>query len=333
MGDLDHILGNEIIKNHFRTAVKNHKVSHAYILEGERGCGKKMLSAAFAKILQCETQSECACGSCVSCVQMDHKDHPDVIWVSHEKPNTISVGEIREQVVNTIDVKPYKGPYKIYIIDEAEKLNDAAQNAILKTIEEPPEYAIIFLLTSNKGVFLPTILSRCIQLGIKPIQKQAVKRYLMKEYTIEEEKAEFFAGYSMGNIGKALEAFSSEEFNQVRDMLLQILREINQSALYQIYASLKELKKQKKYYGDIFDILMIWYHDILILKSSGREEAVILKEEKEVLDKQKDDLDYENIENIINRIIEARAQIRVNVMADGAMESLFFDMKRNYQRV
>ena len=145
MAELNEILGNERIKEHFITAVHHKKISHAYIVEGDKGSGKKMLAEAFSKILQCEGRETTglveSCGKCESCIQMEYHDHPDVIWVSHEKPNVISVGEIREQIVNTVEIMPYKGPYKIYIVDEAEKMNAAAQNAILKTIEEPPEYA------------------------------------------------------------------------------------------------------------------------------------------------------------------------------------------------
>ena len=187
MPDFKDILGNERLKEHFQTAVKQNKISHAYIIEGEKGSGKKMIAAAFAKILQCEDRKEeegengavKACGACTSCIQVEHKNHPDVIWVSHEKAGVISVGEIREQIVNTMDVMPYKGPYKIYIVDEAEKMNLAAQNAILKTIEEPPEYGIILLLTTNRGAFLPTILSRCILLSVKPVEDTIVQKSCM----------------------------------------------------------------------------------------------------------------------------------------------------------
>ena len=207
MADINDILGNERVKEHFIAAVHHKKISHAYIIEGDKGSGKKMLAAAFSKILQCETrqktEEERACNQCESCIQMENKDHPDVIWVSHEKAGVISVGEIREQVVNTVDIMPYKGPYKIYIIDEAEKMNVAAQNAILKTIEEPPEYAIIFLLTTNRGAFLDTILSRCILLETKPVSGKMIERYLGERYKIPEEEVEFAAGFSLGNIGKA----------------------------------------------------------------------------------------------------------------------------------
>ena len=204
MADINDILGNERVKEHFIAAVHHKKISHAYIIEGDKGSGKKMLASAFSKILQCETrqktEEERACNQCESCIQMENKDHPDVIWVSHEKAGVISVGEIREQVVNTVDIMPYKGPYKIYIIDEAEKMNVAAQNAILKTIEEPPEYAIIFLLTTNRGAFLDTILSRCILLETKPVSGKMIERYLGERYKIPEEEAEFASGLSLIHI-------------------------------------------------------------------------------------------------------------------------------------
>ena len=187
MPDLKDILGNEILKDHFRTAVKQNKVSHAYIIEGEKGSGKKMIAAAFAKILQCENrQASTACGTCASCIQVEHKNHPDVIWVSHEKPSVISVKEIREQVVNTIDIMPYKGPYKIYIVDEAEKMNLAAQNAILKTIEEPPEHVIFIFATTEPHKVLPTIISRCQRFDFNKVSVSDMVERL--DYVLEQEK-------------------------------------------------------------------------------------------------------------------------------------------------
>ena len=271
MADINDILGNERVKEHFIAAVHHKKISHAYIIEGDKGSGKKMLAFAFSKILQCETrqktEEERACNQCESCIQMENKDHPDVIWVSHEKAGVISVGEIREQVVNTVDIMPYKGPYKIYIIDEAEKMNVAAQNAILKTIEEPPEYAIIFLLTTNRGAFLDTILSRCILLETKPVSGKMIERYLGERYKIPEEEAEFASGFSLGNIGKAESIILFEEFRELKDLTLDILRYIHEIESYEIADKVKEYKKYKAQIDDFFDIFLMWFRDILLLKA------------------------------------------------------------------
>ena len=157
------ILGHEQIKEHFRNAVQTGKVSHAYILSGEAGMGRKSLANAFALSLLCEKGMEEPCMQCHACKQVLSGNHPDLIYVTHEKPASIGVDDIREQINDTIQVRPYSSYYKIYIVDEAEKMTVQAQNALLKTIEEPPAYAVILLLTTNQDAFLPTILSRCVK--------------------------------------------------------------------------------------------------------------------------------------------------------------------------
>lgn len=340
MADINEILGNERIKEHFITAVRHKKISHAYIMEGDKGSGKKLLADAFAKILQCEgrngTSSVETCGKCESCIQMEHHDHPDVIWVSHEKPSVISVGEIREQIVNTVDIMPYKGPYKIYIVDEAEKMNAAAQNAILKTIEEPPEYAVIFLLTTNRGAFLDTILSRCILLATRPVSEAAVEKYLIDNYSISKEEAEFAAGFSLGNIGKAEAIVSSEEFRELKDLTLSILRYIHEIESYEIADKVKEYKKHKNRIDDFFDIFLMWFRDVMLLKADNSVNAeaakkkIIFKNEYVSLKKQADKLDLESIDYIIDRIRRARIRIQSNVNFDATLELLIVEARREF---
>lgn len=134
---------------------------------------------------------------CRSCKQAIDHNQPDIIYVSHEKPNTIGVDDIRTQINNDVDIKPYSSRYKVYIVDEAQKMNQQAQNALLKTIEEPPAYAVIMLLTTNADSFLPTILSRCITLNMKTVKEDVIRNYLMKQCKIPDYQADvcrFFAG-------------------------------------------------------------------------------------------------------------------------------------------
>lgn len=327
------ILGNEVLKDHFLTAVQQEKVSHAYILEGEKGSGKKTLAQAFATLLQCEDQNQVKetgdfCGRCSSCIMMEHKDHPDVIWVTHEKPNVISVKEVREQIVNTIDIMPYKGPYKIYIIDEAEKMNPAAQNAILKTIEEPPQYAVLLLLTSNRGAFLPTILSRCILLNVKPVSDEAVRKYLEETCGATGEIAEFCTGFAMGNIGKARDASMSENFARMRDAGMNLLRYLHELEDYEIIGRVKELKEWKDTIQDYLDIMLIWYRDILVLKSIKEEKMLIFQSEYSYLKRQCDIVTFEGINQIFQKIYQTRSRIRANVNYDTTMELLHIEIKR-----
>ncbi len=332
MGDFNKILGNESIKNYFRSAVDHKMISHAYILEGEKGCGKKLIAGTFAKLLQCEAGQKEPCGFCTSCIQMDHRNHPDVIWVGHDKPNVISVGEIRDQVINTIDIKPYRGPYKIYIIDEAEKMNNAAQNAILKTIEEPTEYAIIFLLTSNRGAFLPTILSRCILLGIKPVQTSLIKEYLMANQGIDQGMAEFYAGFSMGNLGRAIAISSSEDFVGMQEQAFALLREIHRIPDNEIDDKVKESKAYKDKIGDYFDIMRLWFRDLLIIKTTKSTDRVIFKTAIQPMTQQVSLVSLEALDKIFQRIDEAERQIRANVNFEPAMDMMFIEIKRMFDR-
>ena len=170
MAGFKDIVGHEQIIEHLKTAIEMGKVSHAYILNGPDLSGKMMIAEAFARALLCEKQDPDGCGECRSCRQSDDRNNPDIIYVKHDKPNTISVDDIRTQLNNDIVIKPYSNQYKIYIVDEAEKMNQQAQNALLKTIEEPPAYAVIMLLTTNADSFLQTIRSRCITLNLKSVK-------------------------------------------------------------------------------------------------------------------------------------------------------------------
>lgn len=165
MAGFHEIIGHDDVVNHLQNAIQMGKVSHAYIFNGEVGAGKKMLASAFAMALQCEKHGTDPCMECDSCKRALSKNHPDIITITHEKPNSIGIEDIRIQLIDDVSIKPYTGPYKIYILNEAEKLTLQAQNALLKTIEEPPAYAVILLLTSNADSLLPTISSRCVTLN------------------------------------------------------------------------------------------------------------------------------------------------------------------------
>ena len=120
MGSFKDVVGHKDILKYISSAVENNRVSHAYILNGERGSGKRMLANLFATTLLCESGNSEPCGKCHSCRQAESGNHPDIIRVTHEKPNSISVDDIRTQVNNTVDIKPYQGPYKVYIIPQAD---------------------------------------------------------------------------------------------------------------------------------------------------------------------------------------------------------------------
>ena len=166
---------------------------------------------------------------CRSCHQMDTGNQPDVKWLTHEKPATISVDDIRTQINSDMAIKPYSSKYKIYIVDEAEKMNEQAQNALLKTIEEPPSYGIIMLLTNNLESMLPTILSRCIVFHLKPVDNYKITDFLVDTYGVPDYKARICAAFSQGVVGKAIDMALSEDFNDLQYYVFNI---VNRSILW-----------------------------------------------------------------------------------------------------
>ena len=185
------IVGQEQLREHLENAVRMGKVSHAYIINGERNAGKEFIAKTFAMAVQCENRQDAEpCGECHSCKQALSGNHPDIIFITHEKPGTIGVDDIRRQINGDVAIKPYSGLKKIYIVSEGEKMTVQAQNALLKTLEEPPEYAVILILTDNVNTLLPTILSRCVVLNMKPVRDAQIKEYLMENMGIPDYKAE-----------------------------------------------------------------------------------------------------------------------------------------------
>ncbi|MFU0827751.1 MAG: DNA polymerase III subunit delta' [Lachnoclostridium sp.] len=329
MLDFKHIIGHEQIKQHLREAILSGKVSHAYIFSGEDGAGKNMLAHAFAMSLQCEKRDLAdACGKCHSCIQAASGNHPDIIRVTHEKVS-IGVDDVRIQVNNDIPIKPYSSPYKIYIIDEAEKLTEAAQNALLKTIEEPPAYAVLILLTNNLSALLPTILSRCITLKLKAVDSEQIKQFLMTEYKIPDYQAELSAAFAQGNVGKAIKYASSDEFIELKDEVLHLLKYLDQMKLYEIIDGLKQISEKKDKINDYLDLMTIWYRDILMYKVTGDLNRLTYKNEYQDIKKQANILSYEGIEKIIGAIEKAKIRINANVNFDIAMELMLFTIKES----
>lgn len=323
------IVGQEMIKEHLQGALANQKTSHAYIIQGEKSSGKEFIANLFAMALQCEKQGIDPCGECISCKQSLSKNHPDIIRVTHEKPNTISVDDIRRQVNGDIAIKPYKGPKKIYIINEAEKMNIAAQNALLKTLEEPPEYGVILLLTTNIEAFLQTIVSRCIVLTMKPVRDSLIQEYLMKEFHVPDYKASMCAAFARGNVGKAKMLASSEDFDNIREEAITLLKYIDEMEIHEITKAIKKMAEYKLEINDYLDILAIWYRDALLFKATKDVNHLIFKDEIQYIKKTAAKSTYEGIENIIKALDNAKKRLSANVNFDLTMELLLLTIKEN----
>lgn len=327
MAGFQEIIGQEHIKEHLLHAMEQNKVSHAYLLQGELGAGKEFIARAFAALLQCERRENNACGQCRSCKQIESKNHPDVIWVTHEKPNTIGVEDIRTQLNQDIEIKPYYGPKKIYIISECEKMTVQAQNALLKTLEEPPSYGLIFLLTTNAEALLPTILSRCVVLRMRPVEDSKIEEYLMNKLQIPDYKARVCAAFARGNMGKAKALAESEDFEHIKEEAVSLLKYIQDMEISEIIAAIKKINDYKFDISNYLDIIMVWFRDILLFKATKDPNALIFSEEIGSIKKIADRSSYEGIEMILESLEKAQNRLSANVNFELTMELLFLTIK------
>lgn len=323
------IYGQEQIKEHLQNAIHMGKVSHAYIINGERSSGKEFIAQVFAMALQCEKQEGEPCQECHACKQALSQNQPDIIRITHEKPNSIGVEDIRSQINADVAIKPYSSPYKIYILNEAEKMTVQAQNALLKTLEEPPAYAVILLLTTNMEALLPTIRSRCVTLNMKPVADELVKKFLMEEMQIPDYKAQVCVAFARGNLGKAKLLAGSEEFENIREEAINLLKYMDEMEISEIVLAIKKITDYKIDVSDYLDIISIWFRDVLLFKATNDVNHLIFKEEIQYIRKVANKSTYEGIETIINSMEKAKGRLSANVNFELTMELLLLTIKEN----
>ena len=323
------IVGRADVVAHMQNAIRADKISHAYILSGEKGAGKRLLSTIFAMTLQCEEGGSEPCGRCASCRKAISGNHPDIIYVSHEKAGTVSVDEIRDQVVNDVAIRPYESRYKIYIIDEASRMTPQAQNALLKTLEEPPAYAVIMLLADNVDALLPTILSRCVMLRLAPVSDREIKEFLMQQMHVPDYQAEIEAAYAQGNIGKAKMIAQNSDFLEMTENAVRQLKRSKNMEIREMVDAIRGLSGEKQNARDYLDIYTMWFRDVLLFKATKEIDSLIFKEEVSAIRQRAEESSYEGIQKILDAIRHADDRLRANVNFDLTMELLYLTMKEN----
>ncbi len=330
MAKFSDIVGQEQLKELLQNAIKSDKISHAYIISGERNCGKEFMAKIFAQSIQCENRKDTEpCGECHSCKQAESLNHPDIKFVSHEKPNVIGVDDIREQINSDVAILPYQGPKKIYIIQEGELMTVQAQNALLKTLEEPPEYVVLIILTNNTEMFLPTILSRCVVLDFKPVADDLIKEFLMTNMQVPDYKAEICVAFARGNVGKARLLAKSEEFDKVKDEALSLLKNINSMETGEILSAIKKIVEYKLDVNDYLDIFSIWYRDMLLFKATHDMNGLVFRDEFQFIKRAADSTTYEGIEIIVDALDKCKVRLKANVNFELSMELLLLTIKEN----
>lgn len=281
MYTFEEIRGNTPLVEQLRRSAASGRSSHAYLFLGGAGAGKRLIANTFAKALQCEGEKR-PCDSCKSCHAFNHGNHPDVIYFQPLKNGkTYTIEDVREQLLETVDLKPFQYEKKIYIIEKADTLNIQSQNALLKTLEEPPAHAVFLLLAERAEAFLPTILSRVVVMKIRPLSAETIADYLMQAGHLAEE-SHILSAYAQGRIGQALELAKDEGFREMRQDILGKLEALPSMSEGEAYLLAKDLEGYK---NDLrfLDIMELWYRDLLTAKSLREEGYLIQRDKKDAI--------------------------------------------------
>ena len=375
------IIGQENIKDHMYNALRTGSISHAYIINGDEGSGRKTLAYTFAAAMQCtDLQEEPAqggaaarasgvpeagndgaaansgdavagnggagtaeaakmrpaaralepCGRCLSCIQSLSGNQPDTITITREKGKaSIGIDEIRRMRAD-LQIKPYANAHKIYIVQDAEKLTVQAQNALLKTLEEPPEYAVIFLIANGLVNFLPTILSRCVTLQTRAVGEQEIAAFLREKKGLGESQAEILARFAGGNPGKALQLTDDQEFLELRDRTVDFLARIGNADILQISEFAGNVEPARR--DDFVAFVLMWYRDVLVYLSTRETDHLIFQEDSQYIIEAARALGYEQLGAIIDQADRVTRRLKANVSAEAALESMLLNIRQEYRR-
>ena len=281
MYTFEEIRGNTPLVEQLRRSAASGRSSHAYLFLGGAGEGMRLIANTFAKALQCEGEKR-PCDSFKSCHAFNHGNHPDVIYFQPLKNGkTYTIEDVREQLLETVDLKPFQYEKKIYIIEKVDTLNIQSQNALLKTLEEPPAHAVFLLLAERAEAFLPTILSRVVVMKIRPLSAETIADYLMQAGHLAEE-SHILSAYAQGRIGQALELVEDEGFREMRQDILGKLEALPSMSEGDAYLLAKDLEGYK---NDLrfLDIMELWYRDLLTAKSLREEGYLIQRDKKDAI--------------------------------------------------
>lgn len=327
MYKLSDIFGNKNTIEKMISAVKRKKLSHSYLITGSPGTGKTLLANIFAKMIQCESETESLpCLLCSSCKSFDTENHPDIIYVVPTKKKVIGIDDIREQIISKALTKPYKYNYKIFIIENADTLSEQAQNALLKTLEEPPHYVIFIMTAVSAKSMLPTVLSRSVILKTQEICSADISAFLCSKLSIDKEKADFYGEYARGSIGEALKIASSEDFVSMRQVIFDIISSAKNSSPAEFTEHAKTLEKYKAS-PEFLDIFIMYYRDLMVIKLTGNTHNIIQKDKAEFLLEEAKKETSQNISDKLEAVLNAKKELSANANFILCMEVMLIKIK------
>lgn len=329
------IVGHEWAVSYLRRSLQNERGAHAYLFSGPEHIGKSLLALRLAQALVCETGASDPCLNCRSCKRVAKGNHPDVRAISlamqaandkaEMKSRELKIGTVREWQ-RDIDLRPFEAARRVFVLEDAQALNEAAANAMLKTLEEPPPYATLTLIAHGAGDLLPTIVSRCRTLRLRPLPRAAIAQALQERYAVAADDAALVAAWSNGQIGWAFMAVEQPDLLEQQQQRLDTL--IDLSAAGRV-ARLRWAEERAKEYraGDHSGALewvrlwQSWWRDVLLTRS-GNTQALIHLDRRGDLEALARAVPLERVHAFLTQLDAIRAQLADNVNPQLAFENV-----------
>ena len=336
--------GNSRVKAVLKRMLTNNRLPGAMLFIGEEGVGKKLFALEVARALNCRTPKDGeACGVCSACTRIMKLNYPQredaeewtqIIWTNHPDvglvvaPKRVLRVEQMRQIEKEANFRPFEGKARVFLIDEADKLNDASANALLKVLEEPPKTSHLILITARPAMLLPTILSRCQMIRFSPLTPDEIESHLLKNKVVDAKTARLRARAAGGSMGRALSG-DLVTFTSQRKAMLKVLNALaisdDRADLLRSSEQLNEAQYREEF-EERLDVLETLIRDAWML-SLGVESAQLVNEDlsaelKEISKK----IDSSRAGDWILHIEDLREQLIVNVNRKVTTDALFMVM-------
>lgn len=343
----DQITGNERVKKLLRRMLEEQRVPGALLFSGEEGVGKKLFALELARALNCRSRVGVeACGTCGICKRItkinfassdDVEERRKIFWTDHPDVGLVQpAGRVfhvvqMRSIEKETNFRPFEGNVRVFLIDDADKLNDQSANALLKTLEEPPRTSNIILITSRPAMLLPTIRSRCQQVRFAPLTATEIESYLLKNDLASKTEARLRARCAAGSIGRAL-SDELQNYKQRREAALSVLKALavtsDTSRLLRASEGLNEARNKDDYEANL-ELLETLIRDALMISVAASEELIINFDVLPQLQEIAQGIDAKRATEWIAQIEELREQLLVNINRKPATDALFLTMAAN----
>jgi DNA polymerase-3 subunit delta' len=319
------IYGHEKQISVLQTAVSRSRIHHAYLFYGIEGVGKRTVAEVFAKVLNCRSNSIDACDDCLSCVKIDRGNHPDVVTIKAEG-QFIKIKEIRE-LQEQMKFRPLEGRKRIFIIDDADRMNIVSANALLKTLEEPSASNILILITARPHQLPMTILSRCQHLRFNPLQRETISSYLHDKLSLDAQTSFLISLTSGGSIGKAM-TLRDDSYLEMRDAVLGIMSKIRMKDPLGLLSIAHDFGHERKEITERLGILMTGYRDALVYKETGEMDCVINQDHIDIIKSIAENVSGRDILKSILAVERAFYAVTRNANKQLTIEAMMFTLSR-----